>query len=394
MVKDYSKQKEYECSLTHPSIIKPLIDYCIIAGAKKIIIGDAPVAGADFDKICKDYYYNDLVNLYKNVNIDLEIVDLRSVVICDNGRNLELIENEKGEIVEFGENSEFSKLKENWSYEVTFSPKTKECANDFHNLNRHAYYISKVLLSVDFVINICKPKTHKIAGITAAQKNFIGICTNRSVLPHYRYSKKKKGDENNKNNFFMKIRRYWFEKYINSSDMSRTFSKSKVYLYIYMLLDKLKPRNWYGNGQWYGNDTIWRATIDLNKSVVYLDKDGHLDLDKPQRKVLFLADAIICGEKDGPMNPDPKHIGMIMISKYAPLLDFAVSKLIGIDYKKIPTVYYGIQDKLLNPTDINKTKVYSNVEKYNNIYIKDISFEDKYSFKLSPTWKEVVHEQE
>ena len=81
MVKDCITKEQYACTLTHPSIIKAVIDYCVIAKAGKIIIGDAPIQGADFTKIRKDLCFDKLENYYRNYNINISFLDFRDLVV-------------------------------------------------------------------------------------------------------------------------------------------------------------------------------------------------------------------------------------------------------------------------------------------------------------------------
>ena len=54
----------------------------------------------------------------------------------------------------------------------------------FHHDTVHDYEINSDILQADVVINFCKPKTHRLAGITAAMKNMVGITYNKACLPH------------------------------------------------------------------------------------------------------------------------------------------------------------------------------------------------------------------
>ena len=61
------------------------------------------------------------------------------------------------------------------------------------------------------------------------------------------------------------------------------------------------------SGNWFGNDTIWRMCLDLNKIVFYGNADGSLREPEPQnrKRHYVLVDGIIAGEGRGPLNPDP-----------------------------------------------------------------------------------------
>ena len=56
-------------------------------------------------------------------------------------------------------------------------------------------------------------------------------------------------------------------------------------------------------GAWYGNDTAWRMTLDLNNIIHYSDKNGIIKKDQQIRKNLVLVDGIIGGEGEGPLSP-------------------------------------------------------------------------------------------
>lgn len=45
--------------------------------------------------------------------------------------------------------------------------------------------ISSCVMDADVIINVPKPKTHRIAGMTAALKNFVGINVRKEYLPHH-----------------------------------------------------------------------------------------------------------------------------------------------------------------------------------------------------------------
>jgi hypothetical protein len=57
----------------------------------------------------------------------------------------------------------------------------------------------------------------------------------------------------------------------------------------------------------WGNDTIWRTCLDLNKILLYGLPDGSMRPDRldQRRTHLVFLDAIISGEGAGPMRPDP-----------------------------------------------------------------------------------------
>jgi hypothetical protein len=100
--------------------------------------------------------------------------------------------------------------------------------------------------------------------------------------------------------------------------------------------------NSYWAGSWYGNDTISRTTIDLNRIVHFGKRDGTL-ADSPQRKVFTIADAIIAGEGDGPLAPTPKAAGLIIAGENGVAVDMILARLMGYRWDAIPTLRHAVE---------------------------------------------------
>jgi hypothetical protein len=56
-------------------------------------------------------------------------------------------------------------------------------------------------------------------------------------------------------------------------------------------------------GSWYGNDTLWRSILDLNRIVLYVDIYSKI-ADKPQRKIFTVVDGIISAEGESSLAPN------------------------------------------------------------------------------------------
>ena len=63
-------------------------------------------------------------------------------------------------------------------------------------------------------------------------------------------------------------------------------------------------------GAWYGNQTVWRTCLDLNRVLRYGCLDGSL-ADTPQRRTIHITDAIIGGHGEGPLRPAPVASGFL-----------------------------------------------------------------------------------
>ena len=90
---------------------------------------------------------------------------------------------------------------------------------------------------------------------------------------------------------------------------------------------------------------------------------------------------IISGEKEGPLMPSPKNVGIILASDDPVAFDCAVCKIMGFDYKKIPTVFKAFLEHAL-PLTIKKPEnisILSNVsdEEYSkNNFIPSLGWQN------------------
>ena len=355
-----SDKTSYEALITHPSVIRPLIDYSIIAlkGEGILVVADAPQADSNIEKI-KNFTKIEEVIKYVNSksNIKIKFLDLRyEHTTCKNGIvfQREIIkEDPKGyTVVDLGDQSQFSLVEQHlnkiYGADYDYIELRKH-----HCEGKHEYCISKTVLDADVFINIPKLKTHKKAGITVCLKNLVGINVNKNYLPHYRFGPPKKGgdeylgDTINKG-FESKTVQICFRfisKY-NLEGKSIIQMIGKIYKY-------LNQKNVFhvNSGNWYGNDTIWRTVVDLNKILLYTDKKGLLQKSK-HRKYIAIVDGIIAGEGEGPMTPTDKTCGLL-IGGFDPILvDGLAAKLMGFDWEKIPQIYYGAT--VLNFGKMNK----------------------------------------
>ena len=251
--------------------------------------------------------------------------------------------------------------------------------NKHHQGNIHEYIIPVDVLDADVIINMPKPKTHRKAGITACMKNFVGINGNKECLPHHRSgSAKQNGDEYPENNLLKKI---------DASLAKQSYRKNKIIDFIRrctsFLLHRLKLTR-FREGSWYGNDTIWRTILDLNKLVLYADKKGNIQ-NNPQRKILNIADMIISGEKEGPLLPSDKKVGLLVSSFNQLDMDYVICKIMGFEPEKIKYIKNGYQLKEL-PISLSDKNVKTLI---NNKEIKNLK---KYNcrFKATDGWKDYL----
>ena len=124
-------------------------------------------------------------------------------------------------------------------------------------------------------------------------------------------------------------------------------------------------------GGWYGNDTIWRSVLDLNKILLYADREGIMRT-RPQRKFFSVVDGIIGGEGDGPVLPVPKACG-VLLAGFNPLaVDICATRLMGFDYQRFAQFVKGLslEKYPIMPYDVRAITCLSNVSEWDDLLFK------------------------
>lgn len=390
-------QRKFDCMITHPSVVRCLFDYVYIAlkGKGKIIVADAPVQGCKFDILLQNSGYGTLFDeiLRKgSEELIIDVADLRDTIleVIDGKQRQKENVNRKysGKVIDLKETSHFDEVKAKKKLRITNYASDDTVFHHFKGKNE--YCVSDALLQANVVISIPKPKTHRIAGYTAALKNMIGINTRKEYLPHHmKGTKRKSGDEYEATHEVLK----WLNS--TGNDIKNFMLKHQVDIFtdffdkicrrIGRKLDTLEDKR-KKFGMWYGNDTIWRTILDVNKIVYFANANGEICTDE-QRKVLHFGDMLVCGDKEGPLQPAYKKVGGILFSDNPVSFDYCVVKLMGFDYQKFPTLINAMEDLELNQEMIEEIRLYSNNTEFNRL-VSEIK--RNFCFEPSSGWKEFL----
>jgi len=192
------------------------------------------------------------------------------------------------------------------------------------------------------MFSLPKLKTHKKAGITVSLKNLVGINGDKNWLPHHTEgSRMRGGDEHPDPPLKHRVERRALQ------GLRRLSLAAPLVGTLIHRGARLLGRPVFGdtetvirNGNWWGNETIWRMCLDLNKLLLYGSFDGTLRDPTPEnrKRHFVLVDGIVAGEGRGPMNPDPVEAGLVLFGTHAPSVDAASAVLMGFDPEKIPIV--------------------------------------------------------
>jgi len=375
--------------VTHPSVVRTVIDYCLIAlqGKGRIIIGDAPIQSADIDIIKSKLQLDELVGFYSNIKgVKIEIRDFRKEIKRYNSageisEHIFIAEKESVEVNLKG-NSFFFPVRNMFrKFRVTNYDPRKMLR--FHNPGNNIYIIDKSVLEADVVIQLPKLKTHGKAGITCCLKNSVGINGQKDALVHHlKGSRQTGGDAYPYFNLFKWMNENLYERKekTGNKNLQRFYSK---WIGLNDGILKRTGADPVFEGAWYGNDTLWRMILDINNILFYTDLNGETGKESA-RKVFYIVDGIVGGDKEGPLKPDNKFAGIIAGGWNPVLLDICCASLIGFDYQKIKVIVNSLENKLLGFgfDDIEKSSVI-----FNNNVFKIEEIEAVTHFTPSKGWK-------
>lgn len=333
--------------LTHGSVIRAVADYVwkALEGRGKVILADGPHTDSSFDAVVRVLGLDSIRDFYRAQGLDFELVDLRQdewttqdgVIVSRRERPGD----PRGYVAfDLAGASEFAGHGAKGRY-VGGDYDTGEL-NRHHSGGRHEYLIAGSAIQCDVIFSLPKLKTHKKAGITVSLKNLVGINGDRNWLPHHTEGDPTNGgDEHPSPNLKHKSERRLVHLFYG---MSRNLPVVGPWLH---LQARRVGRLFFGDtdtvirsGNWWGNETTWRMCLDLNKLVLFGNKDGTLRPGTPEnrKRHYVLVDGIIAGEGRGPMNPDPVAAGVILFGVHPASVDAACAYLMGFDPERLPIV--------------------------------------------------------
>ncbi len=356
-------------SITHGSVLRAVVDYAYLAlkGKGRLIIADCPLAHSDFENWKQITGVGEIVSFYRDVaGFEIEVYDLRQLyapwdfkkVFAPSHLRQRASRDPLGYLeVDLGASSEFAGLSDEACRLIYGSDYNREHTVQHHIGGHHRYCIAKTFIDADVIISIPKLKVHSKVGVTLNLKGIVGTQGDKNYIPHYRIGTPDRGgDEHPDLGWFQNlVNRY--RMWLLTSILSReTRSADLAYKLLYrfqiagqqvadMVGHFRKGEGYLGNiigGAWYGNDTAWRMTLDLNRIVLYADRDGKLQA-TPQRRFFSVIDGIIGGEAEGPLSPTARSCGVIL-SGFNPLaVDTVAARLMGFDPMKIMMLREGLR---------------------------------------------------
>jgi len=215
----------------------------------------------------------------------------------------------------------------------------RQGVNLHHHGDRHEYLLAGTPLEADLFINLPKLKTHRKTGITAALKNLVGINGDKNWLPHHTDGCPADGGDERPVVGWSD----WVETRIKPLVQAATLRAPALGGPLYRmarrrgaLLDGGGPT--IRNGNWQGNDTCWRMALDLNRALLFANRDGTLRTASQPKRYFCIIDGIIGGEGNGPTDPDPVFSNVLIAGGNPAEVDAVAARVMGFDLERLPIV--------------------------------------------------------
>lgn len=336
---------DWRAVVTHPSLIRCALDYCALAlrGSGRITVGDAPVQGADFQQLAGRMGLRETCeDVAGSWGVPIRLVDfrLRSAQL-DERHHVVATRSLGGDplgyaAVDLGSRSLLAPLAaDSERFRIT-SYDCRELAAH-HNERVNEYLVPRTVLEADAIINLPKLKTHRKVALTAALKNLVGINGHKDWLPHHRSGSVGEGGDEYLHPSALKRLGGWLGERREASSSVRGRDAYRFAARVVRRLQLGMSGDRYEEGSWYGNDTLWRTVLDLNRLLVYADREGHMR-DQAQRRCLTIVDALIAGDGEGPMEPRSRSCGLLVLGMNPVAVDAALATMVGFDFRKIPVI--------------------------------------------------------
>lgn len=335
------RREEWEHIITHPSVMRAVLDYVFIAlgGSGEVTIAEGPQTDSDFEAIRLRTRLDAISTFFRSRGLKLNIVDLRQHLWQQadgiTQKRVALAGDPRGyAIIDLGRHSEFDQYRlSGCFYGADYD--TSETAG-FHTNGRHAYVLSRTALDADVLINLPKLKTHKKTGVTLSLKNLVGIVGHRNCLPHHTIGTPDAGGDEVPTRTLRNV------------VQSKAINLMRAHITHHGGLGGSLPRlaikcgrpifgestRVIRSGNWHGNDTAWRMVLDVDRALAYFCGRGELRA-SPLR-YFTLVDGLIGAEGNGPVAADSKKSGLIAAGLNPVAVDTVCAEIMGFDYQRVP----------------------------------------------------------
>jgi uncharacterized protein (DUF362 family) len=305
---NWSTQYEFPFPITHPSIVYPLVEFALKAGAAKVNIVEAPMT---LTRACGWYWSSAMTGAFALAE-QLSKQHGGAEVNFIDGNDDDFVWVDVGEASELRD-YDFAALDHDghtgFGKDMFFDVEDHKGYKP-HQYRRGLAAVARSYLESDVFINVPKLKVHGYTGITIALKNLMGLNV-RSTLHKMPIDviRAYEARSDFKECLESPMRDIPHFDRVKIGDFSEQTQKKR-----------------YHTG--FGNDVLWRSLADLNKIIIYADSDGVMHK-TPQRRCLSVVDGIVGIEKEGPVSGHIVHSKCVVAGRDPVCVDAVCAHLIG-----------------------------------------------------------------
>lgn len=337
--------------VTHPSLLRALVDYAYIAlrGQGRIIIADVPQMDCNWEQLMQAQRLDAIQEFYHSrFRFRIETYDLRNFAVIDpfkpalTANRRKLPGDPAGSVViNLGRRSHFYGLPNENFYGADYN---RDETVAHHHGETQEYCVSKTILSADVFLSVPKMKTHKKVGVTLNLKGLVGINTNKNYLVHYRLGTPSEGGDQlpdrrpGVDRGLVRVQRWAYDKLLarqsRQADAVYRFARGLYRATVRPLLKVSQDTLILDAGNWHGNDSAWRMTADLAKILFFADAAGVMR-ETIQRRMFCVVDGIIGGDGKGPLEPNARPCGCLIAGHHPLAVDLVTTRLMGFNPRKL-----------------------------------------------------------
>ncbi|HNX48959.1 MAG TPA: DUF362 domain-containing protein [Thermoanaerobaculaceae bacterium] len=334
-----------QATIVHGSVLRAVLEYVALAlsGRGMVTVADSPIKETDFGLALDRSGCAAAIAHLAGRGLGIRALDLRDYATQRDARGVmsghrPLAGDPDGYVVfNLGDQSFFADP----GVDPTLLRSTAEFytskCKDAHDHGDHRYSVARAVIDADVLISLAKLKVHRKAGTTLSQKNMVGTTNLKEWLPHHRWGTPRHGGDvlDDGASALQVMRELLHDRLARTPFGRHTRGWLLGNLSILESLPGARRRfHPWGEGDWSGNDTIWRTLLDLNNCVLHGTPDGRLG-DRRKRYMAWV-DGIIGGEREGPLSPHPHPAGLIVAGWHPWAVDWVATEAMGWEPARLP----------------------------------------------------------
>jgi uncharacterized protein (DUF362 family) len=330
LVRHFNPKFSLEAVVTSPLVVRGVAELArqAVGPSGRVIVADSPQNDCDFEVLLGTPGWREL---RLDPVLAIEFIDLRDeqVVMTDGVvvSRLPLSGDPEGSrTIDVGDASAFegSGLAIERLRGSDYDPEVTRSA---HADGNHRYAVCATFLEADLLIVVPKVKTHKKVGLSLAMKNLVGLVSEKNCLPHHTAGFAGRGGDEYPVRSMRTASRQWMV------ERARPLLAKGRHVRAFRALRRLEgavlPEVTARSGNWWGNDTAWRMVVDL---VAILAAERY----QRAKPTLFVYDALVVGEGEGPLAPEALVWNMLAATDHPVAGDIAVARELGLDPARFP----------------------------------------------------------